>query len=598
MATLEIDGGKIKPSGYKQDYTFHEAKELARCTIDPVYFIEKYVKLKHPKHGALPFVMYDFQKRLIQTYMGNRKNIAMLSRQCGKTATAAAYLLWWCIFKDNQFVLVASKDQGGADEIMERLWFAYEELPWFLKPGVKKNDVKTKIFDNGSKIITKATTPTAGRGLSVSLLYLDEFAFVRSNWAEKFWTSISPTLATGGSCIITSTPSTDEDKFAKIWFNATPSALSDKWEDKLAKRYAALTADDEQYETIYETDEIAEKMEMLSATVLDDDDDDEEDGFTSFHAHWTSVPDQLDKTGKILSYRGEKFKRGQLKSGVTPEDWMREFECCFISGENTLISGAKLAVFRSTVKDPRFVDKWGCRWYEPILPNTPYAVILDPSGDGTNGDDAAIQVWELPIMRQVAEWNDAESDQDEQARMLYRVLNRVHKLQENDPDHDGVNNIYYSVERNAIGIGIIRAIEHMGEEKFPGWLIDSSEVSRTPRGETVRSETVSRYRGLLTTPSTKRRYSQDLKQFIERNLFIVRSKFLSTQLKNFVKTGPGWAAKNGKDDIVMSCVLMCHLIDELRYQEPELDDYVRPIIEEYDENDVTHPDNQAVIPIL
>jgi phage terminase large subunit-like protein len=195
MPVLEADGGKVKPSGYKQEYSLDQAREIARCTKDPIYFIEKYVMLKHPKHGAMPFILYDFQRRLIETYMGNRFNIAMLSRQCGKTQTAAAYLLWWAIFKDNQYILVASKDQGGADEIMERLWYAYEELPWFLKPGVKKNDVKTKSFDNGSKVVTIATTKSSGRGRSVSLLYLDEFAFVPPGVANEFWASIWPTLS-------------------------------------------------------------------------------------------------------------------------------------------------------------------------------------------------------------------------------------------------------------------------------------------------------------------------------------------------------------------------------------------------------------------
>lgn len=277
---------------------------------------------------------------------------------------------------------------------------------------------------------------------------------------------------------------------------------------------------------------------------------------------------------------------------------MREYECCFISGESTLISGAKLASFRMTARDPYFVDKWGCRWYAAIEPNTAYAVIMDPSGDGV-GDDAAIQVWEIPTLVQVAEWNDAEADQDEQARMLRRILRRIDALQNNHPDHDGINNIYYSVERNALGIGIIRAIEHMGEENFPGWFIDASEVSLTARGETRRASGITKYRGLLTTTATKRRYAQDLKQFIERNLFTVRSKFLASQLKNFVKTGPSWRAKEGsKDDLVMACVVMCHMIDELRMQEPDLDDYVRPVLDDYDPDDPNHPDNVIMLPSM
>jgi len=277
---------------------------------------------------------------------------------------------------------------------------------------------------------------------------------------------------------------------------------------------------------------------------------------------------------------------------------MREYECCFISGDNTLISGAKLAAFRDSVRDPRFVDKWGVRWYEQIRPNTPYAVVMDPSGDG-QGDDCAIQVWEIPSLLQVAEWNDNESDQDEQARMLRRILCKIDVLQNNDPNHNGINNTYYSVERNSIGIGIIRIIERVGEEKFPGWLIDSTAISMNARGESNKSA-ISAYRGLVTTNASKRRYAQELKQLIERNLFTVRSKFLSSQLKNFVRTGASWAAKEGsKDDIVLSGILMCHLIDEIRDQEPDLDDYIQVTVDEdYDPDDETHPDNQPMLPVF
>jgi hypothetical protein len=48
----------------------------------------------------------------------------------------------------------------------------------------------------------------------------DEFAFVPPNIASEFWTSISPTLSTGGKAIITSTPNSDEDQFAQIWNEA------------------------------------------------------------------------------------------------------------------------------------------------------------------------------------------------------------------------------------------------------------------------------------------------------------------------------------------------------------------------------------------
>lgn len=508
------------------------------------------------------------------------------------TTTAAAYLLWWAIFKKNQKILIASKDQDGANEIMDRLWYAYEELPWWIKPGVTKNDVTTKKFDNRSVVRAVATTKTSGRGKSNSLIYLDEFAFVRPGVANDFWTSIYPTISTGGSIIITSTPNTDEDKFAQIWFNCKMSKLSDDWVDPMATRSNEVATEEDDYETLFENDEIEQKYK-LDNHIVDDDDETMED-FIGFHAHWTKVPD------KDGNPRGEKFKRDTLAAGFTLEEWLREFECGFVSGDSTLISAQKLARLRDLVRPPRFVDKYGTRWYEEIVPNAGYAVVLDPS-EGVDLDDACIQVWQLPNLVQVAEWNSNQADQVEQTKMLRRIMARIYLTQQDDPEHDGAVDIYYSVERNGLGIGILRTIEEQGEEKFPGWLVDSSEVSINVRGEGMGVTKQNRFRGLLTSVSTKKRYCTEFKSLVERNLFVPRSKALASQMKTFIKTGNSYRAKEGaKDDIIMSCVIMCMLIDELRFQEPDLEEYLSFRISDdgYSEDDENHPDNMAMVPII
>lgn len=139
-----------------------------------------------------------------------------------KTTCAAAFLLWKAMFCPDSGILLAANKMAQAQEIMDRIRFAYENLEQFnwLRAGVTEYNKTSITFDNGSKITARATTPDAGRGLSITLLYLDEFAFVLPNMASEFWTAISPTLSSGGSCIITSTPNNDEDQFAQIWKGA------------------------------------------------------------------------------------------------------------------------------------------------------------------------------------------------------------------------------------------------------------------------------------------------------------------------------------------------------------------------------------------
>ena len=136
------------------------------------------------------------------------------------TTTAAGFLLWYAMYHPDVHVLIAAHKFLAAKEIMDRIKFIYEELPDHVRAGIKVYNVQTVEFENGSKIESITTTADSGRGKSISLLYVDEFSFVKPRIADEFWTSMAPTLATGGKCIITSTPNTDEDKFAEIWFGA------------------------------------------------------------------------------------------------------------------------------------------------------------------------------------------------------------------------------------------------------------------------------------------------------------------------------------------------------------------------------------------
>jgi hypothetical protein len=124
------------------------------------------------------------------------------------------------MFVPDSTILIAAHKYTGAQEIMSRIRYAYELCPDIIRAGATSYNKQSIEFENGSRIVAQTTTETTGRGMALSLLYADEFAFVAPNIASEFWTSISPTLATGGKAIITSTPNSDEDQFAQIWKEA------------------------------------------------------------------------------------------------------------------------------------------------------------------------------------------------------------------------------------------------------------------------------------------------------------------------------------------------------------------------------------------
>lgn len=136
------------------------------------------------------------------------------------TTSAAGYLLWFAMFRPDSTILIAAHKYTGAQEIMQRIRYAYELCPDHIRAGSTSYNKGSIEFENGSRIVAQTTTETTGRGMAITLLYLDEFAFVRPTIAKEFWTSISPTLSTGGKAIITSTPNSDEDQFAYIWKQA------------------------------------------------------------------------------------------------------------------------------------------------------------------------------------------------------------------------------------------------------------------------------------------------------------------------------------------------------------------------------------------
>lgn len=555
MLRKEDQGGKKKPANYKNEYDAHRILELDKCSTDPIYFIETYCKVVHTKRGAVPFKLFEYQKRLIRAYHENDRVIAMLSRQVGKTQTAAAFLLWFACFHDTKHILVTSNKGRGAIEIMDRIKFMYEELPWWLKPGLEVYNRLSITFDNRSIIEAQATTENTGRGLSIALLYSDELANVPPKIQKAMIVSLSPTLSNGGKWIITSTPMTNEDRFSQIWFNADPLPYSDKWSGGATQ----LKEIEETYETKFETPDAENLYKTMNA--LTPGGGEEIDRFRSFFAHWQSMPG-----------RDEKFKMMQLNSGCTLGEWEREFECIFAGSDDSLISPMATMKISQQTKRPRGVDKFGGYWYERIRPNMSYGIMLDPS-EGGGRDNSVIQIWEIPTLRQVAEWASNSADQIEQTRMLIRYMKRIHDIQQALPDHDGRNEIYYSVECNGIGIGILNSIILEGEEKFPGMLVDSHG---------------NKARGIRTTKRSKLEFCMQLKKLIERGLFVPASKPLVSELKEFVKVGHGYEAKAGaKDDRVMSCVLMLHMLDELKYQVDGIEEatHVSLAVHEPDEDD-------------
>ena len=201
--------------------TEDQVREFVRCSQDPVYFIENYVKIITLDKGFVQISLYPFQRQAITDINENRRVIVKAGRQVGKTTMVVGYILWYILFNEDKFVAILANKAPTAREILNRIKIAYESLPLWLQQGVRvwnKGDIE---LENNCRVMATSTASSAIRGYSISLLYLDEFAFVPTNIADEFFTSVYPTISSGtqSKILISSTPN-GMNHYYRMWTEA------------------------------------------------------------------------------------------------------------------------------------------------------------------------------------------------------------------------------------------------------------------------------------------------------------------------------------------------------------------------------------------
>ncbi len=263
----------------KKEYTEHEIREIAKCMDDPIYFIKTYIKIVNIDEGLVPFDMYKFQEKMVNTFHNNRFSICKLPRQSGKSTTIIAYLLHQVIFNDNINVAILANKSTTARDLLGRLQLAYENLPTFLQQGVLNWNKGSLELENGSKLLAAATSSSAIRGGSFNIIFLDEFAFIPANISEQFFSSVYPTISSG--------------KKSKVLIVSTPHGMNmfyKLWNDAEHKR----------------------------------------NDYVPIEVHWTEVPG-----------RDEKWKAETIRN-TSEAQFATEFECEFVGSVDTLLNPSKI----------------------------------------------------------------------------------------------------------------------------------------------------------------------------------------------------------------------------------------------------------------
>jgi len=285
MTEAYLGNPNLFKANTKIEYTEEQVLEIAKCMEDPIYFISKYIKIVNIDQGLVPFDLYKFQEKMVETFHKNRFSIAKLPRQSGKSTTIIAYLLHQVIFNDNINVAILANKSSTARDLLGRLQLAYENLPAWLQQGVLNWNKGSLELENGSKILAAATSSSAIRGGSFNIIFLDEFAFIPNNISEQFFSSVYPTISSG--------------KKSKVMIVSTPHGMNmyyKLWNDAIHGR----------------------------------------NDYKPIEVHWSEVPG-----------RDEKWKQETIRN-TSEAQFTTEFECEFVGSVDTLINPSKLRVLSHT----------------------------------------------------------------------------------------------------------------------------------------------------------------------------------------------------------------------------------------------------------
>jgi len=269
----------LKKSNVPVNWTKENILEYQKCMEDPIYFIKNYIKIVSLDEGLVPFRLYDFQENIVETIHNDRFTICKMPRQSGKSTTMVSYILHYVLFNPNMNVAILANKAATARDILGRLQLAYVNLPKWLQQGVVSWNKGSVDLENGSRVVASSTSSSAVRGGSFNMIFLDEFAFVPTNVAEDFFSSVYPTISSGKSTkvIIVSTPN-GMNLFYKLWVDA--------------------------------------ENKRNSYNIVD--------------VHWSQVPGRDDKW------------KNETIANTSEEQFKREFECEFLGSANTLIHPTKI----------------------------------------------------------------------------------------------------------------------------------------------------------------------------------------------------------------------------------------------------------------
>lgn len=347
----------------KIKYTASMINEIKKSQTNILHFAERYFYIINLDRGREKIKLYPIQKKLLKSMKEYNRFAACCSRQSGKTTMLTIFALHYTIFNNDKTVLIVANKEGSAQEVMDRIRLAYEQLPIWLKPGVKTWQKTSIEFLNGSKIRISATSTSAGRGLSINCLIVDECAIIQEHQSAEFFKSVLPTISSS--------------KNSKIILSSTPKGQNNYF-----------------YRVIQQAKTGESQWKYMSVP-------------------WNMIP-----------YRDEEWKRTALADcDNDPVLFEQEYNCKFLSEGTAAIDKEFISMMESESIPPTIINTDDYKVWEVPNPSHIYTMGIDVS-DGVGECASCIQVLDvtdLRNIRQVACYNNRFIDTSNFAKEIYDI---------------------------------------------------------------------------------------------------------------------------------------------------------------------------------
>lgn len=386
----------VKKPREERDFTEEEEKEFMKCALNMTYWMKKYLYVQSEKTGRTLFAPRPYQQRMIDAMANNNFSILLSSRQSGKSTCVVAYLLHSAIFNADEKIGITSYKRTNCIDLMNRIKFAYENLPHWMKPAVTEYNKFSVSFTNDSRIYSMVTSENTFRGHSLTKCFIDEMAFIKETIVQEFWAGLLPSVMAEGEeattkVMIVSTPNGTGNLFSKHWHDAKQGL----------------------------------------------------NGFAHVEVKYEEIPG-----------RTEKFEKAMLKK-MSRNKWLAEYKNQFISDKGTLINS--LVLEKLPFMEPVEIvgdDLW---LFKKDFKGKTLAMAVDV-GEGVGKDYHVVQILDVNTLEQVAEYRNNFLTQTEFTKEIMKIMKLMFDLGckdlyytvENNGVGAGVINLLYNATNSAL----------------------------------------------------------------------------------------------------------------------------------------------------